>query len=286
MNSPEPVTDGTPEGAPPTPATDITEALRPTRARVLIGLAIAIAAFFLPQEIPLEYYPLNNPSSGLQYLEIRCASNFRGNTSIYLDTGKGFNELDKILWPIAPSEMAFTYTFPLPDAPLFRLRLDPTDNGAGELRVPNFRLINRREQEILRFGPDSFAQRHQIDSVTPLEKGFTVTVTQSDNPWLLIDLAKPLAAEGMNERNLKRCLLSTGYLTFMLWLILLAAFFAFHPRGPWKRCLPPIAFLLFLATIFAIVGNRGLIRNSMRYASLDIPEAKPPPAQTAPSLPN
>lgn len=283
MNSPEPVTDGTPEGAPPTPATDITEALRPTRARVLIGLAIAIAAFFLPQEIPLEYYPLNNPSSGLQYLEIRCASNFRGNTSIYLDTGKGFNELDKILWPIAPSEMAFTYTFPLPDAPLFRLRLDPIDNGAGELRVPNFRLINRREQEILRFGPDSFAERHQIDSVTPLEKGFTVTVTQSDNPWLLIDLAKPLAAEGMNERNLKRCLLSTGYLTFMLWLILLAAFFAFHPRGPWKRYLPPITFLLFLAAIFAIVGNRGLIRNSMRYASLDIPEAKPASAQTAPS---
>lgn len=283
MNSPEPVTDGTPEGAPPTPATDITEALRPTRARVLIGLAIAIAAFFLPQEIPLEYYPLNNPSSGLQYLEIRCASNFRGNTSIYLDTGKGFNELDKILWPIAPSEMAFTYTFPLPDAPLFRLRLDPIDNGAGELRVPNFRLINRREQEILRFGPDSFAERHQIDSVTPLEKGFTVTVTQSDNPWLLIELAKPLAAEGMNERNLKRCLLSTGYLTFMLWLILLAAFFAFHPRGPWKRYLPPITFLLFLAAIFAIVGNRGLIRNSMRYASLDIPEAKPASAQTAPS---
>jgi len=283
MNSPEPVTDGTPEGAPPTPATDITEALRPTRARVLIGLAIAIAAFLLPQEIPLEYYPLNNPSSGLQYLEIRCASNFRGNTSIYLDTGKGFNELDKILWPIAPSEMAFTYTFPLPDAPLFRLRLDPIDNGAGELRVPNFRLINRREQEILRFGPDSFTQRHQIESVTPLEKGFTVTVTQSDNPWLLIELAKPLAAEGMNERNLKRCLLSTGYLTFMLWLILLAAFFAFRPRGPWKRCLPPITFLLFLAAIFAIVGNRGLIRNSAHYAWLDIPQAKPAPAQTAPS---
>ncbi|OQB92780.1 MAG: hypothetical protein BWX86_01770 [Verrucomicrobia bacterium ADurb.Bin122] len=283
MNSPEPVTDGTPEGAPPTPATDITEALRPTRARVLIGLAIAIAAFFLPQEIPLEYYPLNNPSSGLQYLEIRCASNFRGNTSIYLDTGKGFNELDKILWPIAPSEMAFTYTFPLPDAPLFRLRLDPIDNGAGELRVPNFRLINRREQEILRFGPDSFTQRHQIESVTPLEKGFTVTVTQSDDPWLLIDLAKPLAAEGMNERNLKRCLLSTGYLTFMLWLILLAAFFALRPRGPWKRCLPPIAFLLFLAALFAVVGNRGLIRNSARYAWLDIPQAKPASAQTAPS---
>ena len=109
MNSPEPVTGAPPEGAPPSPATDITESLRPTRARVFIALAIAIAAFFLPQEIPLEYYPLNNPSSGLQYLEIRCASNFRGNTSIYLDTGKGFNELDKILWPIAPSEMASSF---------------------------------------------------------------------------------------------------------------------------------------------------------------------------------
>ena len=44
-----------------------------------------------------------------------------------------------------------------------------------------------------------------------------------------------------------------------------------------------IVLLLFLAAIFAIVGNRGLIRNSARYAWLDIPQAKPAPAQTAPS---
>ena len=57
------------------------------------------SASLLPQEVPLEYYPLNNPSSGLNYLEITCAANVQGETNVYLDNGRGFNELEKIRWP-------------------------------------------------------------------------------------------------------------------------------------------------------------------------------------------
>ena len=96
----------------------MTDPFQPSWLRAACVLVIATAAFFVPQEVPLEYYPLNNPSSGLQYLEITCAANTNGETAFYLDFGHGFNELDKIRLPIGPSEMAFTYTFPLLDAPL------------------------------------------------------------------------------------------------------------------------------------------------------------------------
>src|SRR6266496_1502175 len=122
--------------------TSMSDPFQPTPWRALLAIAIATAAYFIPQRIPLEYYPLNNPSSGLQYLEITCAANFTGETQFYLDFGRGFNELDKIRLPIGPSEMAFTYTFPLQDAPLVGLRLDPLMNGAGEFTLTNFRLIN------------------------------------------------------------------------------------------------------------------------------------------------
>jgi len=241
---------------------------RPTVIRCLLTLGIAAVAFCVPQAIPLEYFPLNNPSSGLQYLEITCASNITTRTEVFLDTGKGFNELEKIEWPIGPSEMAFTYTFPLPDAPLFNLRLDPITNGAGELKITNFRIINRRDEEIRRFHRADLVALHQIDAITPLDKGFRILIKQSDDPYLQVSLGRPLIAEGMNERNLKRCLLSVGYLTLMLWIILLAVYFAFRGREPVRDTLKSIGFLLLLSLMFSFVGNRGLVRNSVRYAQM------------------
>src|ERR1035437_3197901 len=107
----------------------MTDTFQPTWGRAALAVLIAAAAFFVPQKIPLEYYPLNNPSSGLQYLEITCAANVTSETQFYLDFGRVFGELECIPLPIGPSEMAFTYTFPLQDAPLIALRLDPFLNG-------------------------------------------------------------------------------------------------------------------------------------------------------------
>src|SRR5438445_11452507 len=150
----------------------MSDPFQPTWLRALIVVATATAAYFVPQEIPLEYYPLNNPSSGLQYIEITCAANFTGETQLYMNFGRGFNELDKIRLPIGPSEMVFTYTFPLQDAPLIDLRLDPLMSGAGEFTITNFRLINRREEEVRRFTKDSLFDLHEIAEIVPLEKGW------------------------------------------------------------------------------------------------------------------
>ncbi len=245
----------------------MTDPFQPTWGRVALAVIIAVAAYFIPQKIPLEYYPLNNPSSGLQYLEITCAANTTGETQFYLDFGHGFNELDKIRLPIGPSEMAFTYTFPLLDAPLIGLRLDPFMSGPGELTITNFRIINRREEEIRRFTKDSFFAMNQIDGIVPLENGWKCVIKPGANdPYMNIQLGRPAVPEGMNERNLKRCLLSVGYLTMMLWIILLAIYFSLRLFSSWREVWRASAFLAFMALLFSCVGNRGLIKNSQFYA--------------------
>jgi hypothetical protein len=246
----------------------MSDPFQPTWIRALVVVVVATAAYFVPQKIPLEYYPLNNPSSGLQYLEITCAANYTGETQIYLNFGRGFNELDLIRLPIGPSEMAFTYTFPLLDAPLVDLRLDPIMDGAGEFTVTNFRLINRREEELRRFTKESFYDLHNIGEIVPLENGAWKMIMQAGakDPSARVKLDRPAIPEGMNERNLKRCLLSTGYLAFMLWIILLAVYFALRLFQSRRDIFRAAAFLALMAVAFSIAGNRGLIKNSWYYA--------------------
>jgi hypothetical protein len=243
---------------------------RPSWLRILFAAAVAIGGFFISQEVPLEWYPLNNPSSGLQYLEITCAANYTSTVEIFLDQTRGFNGLDAITFPIGPSEMAFTYTFPLADAPLYHIRLDPLFNGSGEFTITNFRLINRRGEEIRRFGPHHFYNIEEMQ-VVPLEKGWKLVMKDTHDPKLLVQIDGPIVAEGMTERNLKRCLLSTSYLAMMLWIILLAVFFTFRAPEPWQLTLKSMAFLALLGVFFSFVGNRGLIRNSIRYAQVQSP---------------
>jgi hypothetical protein len=247
----------------------------PTCPRAIFALAVATFGFILPQKIPLEYYSLNNPSSGLQYLEVTCAANTRDLVKVSLDTGRGFNDFETIQWPISPSDMAYTYTFPLPDAPIRRLRLAPFETKPGELTITNFRIINRREQEIRPFAEKDFQPSYQIAAIVPLGAGWKIiTNLNATNAYSDIKLSRPLIAKGMNERNFKRCLLSWSYLSLMIWILLLAVHFAlkigqpdFHPPEPWRRStIFPLLFLAFIAMLFSVVGNRGLIKNSLRYA--------------------
>lgn len=251
---------------------------RPTKGRLLFAVTLAVVAFSAPQEVPLEWHPLNHPSSGLRYLEITCAANTTGSAKILLQSARSINDLDTIAFPLAPSERAFTYTFPLADAPLRGLRLEPIDTSDGELRITNFRLINRRGEELRRFTKDSFTSLHGSLRIEPTADGWKM-VSGSSGGWAEIDFGFFSPPEGMNERNLKRCLLSTSYLALMLWIILLAAFFAFRTREPWRKTVSSMAYLAFLALCFAPVGNRGLIRDSIRFW-----DTEPPPASSALAL--
>lgn len=245
----------------------------PTWPRFLLALGMTTLGFLLPQKIPLEYYSLNNPSSGLQYLEITCAANTTDLVKVSLDTGRHFNDFETIRWPISPSDVVYTYTFPLPDAPIRKLRLAPFETKPGELTITNFRIINRRGQEIRRFTKDDFQRSYQIAGVVPVAGGWKiVTNLNATNPFSDIKLGRPLIAEGMNERNFKRCLLSLTYLSLMIWILLLAVRFALKMGQPVSAfrfshsAFQSILFAALIAVLFSAVGNRGLIKNSIHYA--------------------
>jgi len=238
----------------------------PTWSRGLFALAHAIAGFLLPQEVPLEWYPLNEPGTDINYLEITCAATITNETQIFLDFGRGFNQLDSIRIPISPSQQAYTYTFPLQDAPLIGLRIDPY-SAPGELLMTNLRIINRRGEEIRHFTREDFAPTHEIAKFEPTPTGWKIVTTpNATDPYSHISMPAPIIPKGMDHRNLLRCLLSTGYLAGMLLILLLAVLFTFYRPSGWRDFLIHLGFMATLAAMFSAVGNRGLIRNSVHYA--------------------
>jgi hypothetical protein len=238
---------------------------QPTWSRALLAAGLAALGFALPQKVPLEYRPLNDPSQGLQYLEVTCAADSPGTVEILLDTGRGFNPVDAIRWPVAPSETAYTYTFPLADAPLAGLRLVPFKGGSGTLVIRGFRIIDRVGREIHRFSGSDFRPTHQIAAVSPVAGGWEIaTLPDATEPYSDVRLGRPLVAEGMGLRNLQRCLLSWSYLSLMIWILLLAVYAALRCASGFRGALRACAFLALAALLFAAVGNRGLIRNSIR----------------------
>ena len=248
---------------------------RPTWRRGLLAAVVAVAAFLMPQEAALVFYPLNDPSPGTLQIQITCASSLTGNTRFYLDTGAGFNERDTITWPIAPSSQPYTYTFPLADAPLCGLRIDPFDTGPGEFTITNLRVIERHGKEVRRFSKDDFASLHNIEAIVPRSDGWKFVVAKADDPYACLAFPSPLVPDGMNVRNLQRCLLSWGYLALMLWILLLAVYFALVRGRPWREIFSSTAFLAGIALLFAAVGNRGLIKESIRIAEFRAPKIPP-----------
>ena len=273
----------------------MSDLFQPSWGRALLAIAVAVVAFLMPQEAPLAYYPLNNPSNGLLLLEITCAASATGETQIFYDTGRGFNQFDSIRIPISPSSQPFTYTFPLPDAPIVAMRLNPL-NCPGELTITNFRIINRRGETIRRMVQDDFQPTNEIAAISPISGGWKlVTTPAAKQPFSRIELHEPIIAQGMNVRNLQRCLLSWGYLSLMLWILLLAVYFAlrqgqesgvrsqnpeggiadaesdlprFSPNlqrgdGGWRLMVRSVLFLAGIALLFSAVGNRRLIKEAL-----------------------
>lgn len=320
------------------------DAFRPTWRRIAAAAVVVVGAFLLPQEAPLEYYPLNHPSD-VYYLEITCQASVESETRIYFDTGSFFNELQCIRWPIAPSLQPYTYTFPLWDAPLRAIRLEPL-RRAGELLVTNMRIYTRSGREIKRFVRDDFDATHELAGIVPAPEGWKfVTTPNATHPYSHCGFFPPIVPDGMNTRNLQRCLLSWSYLAGMLWILLLAVFFVAQwrpgvrdkgnegmreegagdrepgarsllrqgfgaqgreqgkgssgqgnkekgdaalpllphsfdsslprPKAAWRSLTRDVLFLAFLALLFSAVGNRGLIKDSLRYARFPVEPVKP-----------
>lgn len=242
----------------------------------LAFFCVAAGLFFVvPQDVPLEWYPLNEPGNDIFYLELTCASDRDGYVQVFYNATRGINQLNSFYFPISPTERTYTYTFPLLDAPIVELRVDPVANG-GTLTIRQMRIINRRGEEIRRFTQDLFRPVHDIAAIRPVADGWQIVSTPgSIDPQTRIEMFSPIVAPGLNGRNLQRCVLSTSYLSLMLWILLLAVLFAFYRPSRWKDLVPHLGFMAALAIMFAFVGNRGLIRNSYHYSRY-VPPVMPP----------
>ncbi|HEY4301527.1 MAG TPA: hypothetical protein VGM73_11675 [Candidatus Didemnitutus sp.] len=234
---------------------------------------IAGAGFFAPQSVPLAWFPLNDPGLDVLYLQVTGNVDRAGTVSVYCDATRGTRRWDAITWAITPTPRSYTYTFPLPDAPIVRFRVDPIGHGAT-LHVDQMRILNRRGEEVRRFSRASFFPNHQIAAITSDGDGWNITSTpDAIDPFTMIDHEAPLVPVGMNERNLRRCLLSTGYLAGMLWILLVAVLFVVAPPANSRELASRLAFIVWLALLAALVGNRGLIRDSVHYARFHPPAA-------------
>lgn len=252
-----------------------TTLFQPTWGRGLIALVLAVTGFLLPQEVPLVWYPLNEPGDDILYLELTCASDKPGEVQIFHNLTQGINQLDSIIIPISPTEQTYTYTFPLPDAPITELRIDPV-NAGGTLTIRQMRIIDRRNTEIRRFTADMFRSEHEIAAITPIADGWKITTTPNAvDPYTRIELFSPIQAKGINHRNFLRCLLSWSYLALMLWILLLAVLFTFYRPPSWHGLAVHASFMASLALLFSFVGNRGLIKNSLHYAGYHAPTLAP-----------
>ncbi len=259
------------DSAPTASADPVPGPLSPTRLRLLGALALAIGGFLLPQEVPLVWYPLNEPGNDILYLEIDCAADGDGQVEILQNLTHGFNDLDKISFPISATEQAFTYTFPLSDAPMVELRLNSPVNGVS-LFLEKMRIIDRRGIEVRRFTADMFSPVEGVAAITPEPDGWRITSTPDATiTQCRIELFAPILAQDITARNIVRCYLSTGYLAGMLWIILLAVLFTFWRPTGWRDFLAHVGFMAALASMFAFVGNRGLIKNSWHYAQYQYP---------------
>jgi hypothetical protein len=244
------------------------DTFEPTWRRLTLAVGLAAIGFIVPQGVPLIYYPLNNPSEGLQYLEVTCSSSENGEVQVILDTGRGFDELDSIRWPVSPGDEDCTYTFPLPDAPLFGLRVMPL-RSPGELMISKIQIINRRRDVIYRLYQGDFRPDHQIRAIVSSKSGWKIVATpNSTDPYVTAGFRHPIVPLGMNARNLERCLLSWSYLTLMLWILLLACYFSLRRHQNGRVTLQTCAFLAVIALLFSLVGNRGLVKESIRCGVL------------------
>lgn len=247
--------------------------LQPSWTKILAAAVLITAGFLLPQELPLTWYPLPLSAGSGNQLEITCAANVTGEASVRYDVaGVGHRPHDMIRWAVAPTAQTYTYRFPLPDAPITELLVTPP--RGGELLIRSMRILGR-DGEVRRFTRDLFRSLSGV-TISPDEEGWRVIAAPGAvAPAARIELFSHIVPAGMNHRNLQRCLQSVGYLAMLLTVLLLGLLFTVQRPAHWRGFMGQAGFITLLAAGFAIVGNRGLIRDYLQFSRYEAPVLPP-----------
>jgi len=253
----------------------------PTPPRVIATFLLATVCFCLPQDAPIEWLPLDDPDDGLLYLELQAASEHEGNLLIFPQTPSGFPRHYAIQVPLATVPRSITYTFPLPDVPITGFRFHLL-GGLTEVRVESLRVISRRHEERYRFLPEHFSPLQQLDVTIDAKNRTRLTRTvDATDPRAWAAASEPLLGSGATKRNIKRAARSVVYLGALFALGTFAVFWTIegHSLGL-MASRRTLLFLGVVAFLFALVANRGLIRETFQtafFAPADAIAASSPP---------
>lgn len=236
-----------------------------------VVVLLAAGFFFVPQRPALSWWAPAFPRTERHYLELACAARGPDELVLQPEIFGRFDPSDAIVLPLSPSEHAYSFSFPLPDAPLTALRLTARP-GAAPLEIRSLRIVTGDGREVLRLRRASFSPVAD-EEIAATENGWTIRAGHRvpGQASVFTRFSGPVLAPGANHRNAVRCASSVAFLAGVLAVLLLAGTLAVRPRLGKRLCLT----LGSLALLAAIVSHRGLLLASLRTWH----SPKPPPAR-------
>jgi hypothetical protein len=126
------------------------------------------------------------------YFEVDLASNCAGQTQIFYDVGRGFNEGDSSAQPLRVANAPIRYRFTLPSGIIRELRFDPIDRE-GILTIANARIVNDRGHLVHAFPPAGFRAAKEVE-VLRIDGNRVLfkTIPRAGDPILTLDLPSHL----------------------------------------------------------------------------------------------
>jgi hypothetical protein len=158
---------------------------RPSLA--LLGLAVVVA---LAATLP--FITTANSRRDFYFFDVALTSTSPGQTQLFFDVGRGFNEPDSSVQPLRAGTKPVVYRYMMPTGRLAALRLDPIDRE-GTMTLADARIVNRTGRVLRSFTPDELKPTQQVAASAIEGKALRITTTPGANdPNLILDFATPL----------------------------------------------------------------------------------------------
>jgi hypothetical protein len=158
------------------------------RASVVAAvLAIGAALLFVSTGIDRrDYY----------FFDVTLTSSSPGNTQLFWDFGKGYNENDSSRQPLKIEPNPVVYRFMMPMGTMRELRLDPID-GLGFFTFKHARVVDYHGHLIRSFEPEDFTPVQHLARCEKMNDTLVVQTTpDARDPVLLLKLKTPLELKG------------------------------------------------------------------------------------------
>ena len=148
-----------------------------------LGLAVAAALPFMTTSVERREYYL---------FDVTLTSTTAGDTQLFWDLGKGYNENDSSRQPLKVEPKPVVYRYMMPMGDFKGLRLDPLD-GAGTMTLAHAQIVTTRGKVVHRFSPADFKATNQIAHLTVQGDTLLVqTIPGATDATLELDFPRPL----------------------------------------------------------------------------------------------